>query len=104
MSTENLFKPLFNNGSSFGSQPTQTPTTLNSTAATLPASLCSTVSLFPNPPVVQKDLSTIAPAFFVGVQEKENKAAFQVDAKESSDAPTGYGDRRFSGILSEVKI
>jgi hypothetical protein len=103
MSADNIFRPLFTEGSSLNSQPAQAPTTLNSTATALPTPLDSTVPLFSNPPATQKDLSTIAPAFFVGVPEKENKVTFQVDAKESNDAPIGYGDRRLSGILSEVK-
>lgn len=98
MSTSNLFKPVFSEGSSLDNLSTETPTTLNNTLST---STDTNVPLFQN---AQKDLSTIAPAFFIGVPEKENKVTFQAGAKETNNAPTGYGDRRLSGILSEVKL
>lgn len=74
----------------------------------------STDSVFPQIPTTSvkepttteatiKELDRIAPCFFVGPHEIEKKVAFEPEPNQDSGSVVGYGDRRLSGILAEVK-
>lgn len=52
----------------------------------------------------EKDLDRIAPCFFVGPHETEEHVSFEPELSQDSGSAVGYGDRRLSGILAEVKI
>ena len=62
-------------------------------------------SLFPTIPTThKKDISSIPPAFFIG--KYENTLDLDEPMEETRDQRNlsiGYGDRRLSGVLSEVK-
>lgn len=51
----------------------------------------------------KKDLSSIPPVFFVGPQKKEKTVIFEPQFSSDSGSVIGYGDRRLSGILAQVK-
>lgn len=53
---------------------------------------------------IEKDLDRIAPCFFVGPHETEEHVTFEPELSQDSGSVVGYGDRRLSGILAEVKI
>jgi hypothetical protein len=71
----------------------------NADASTAPTSLFSTI-----PTTQKKDISSIPPAFFIGKYENTLDLEESVEeARDQRNLSIGYGDRRLSGVLSEVK-
>lgn len=75
----------------FGSIPV-TPS--QNTAPTQPAEVIS---------VTKPDLKSIPPVFFVGPQHKEKTVLFEPQFSNDTGSVVGYGDRRLSGILAQVR-
>jgi len=69
-----------------------------SDASAAPASIFSTI------PTHKQDVSSIPPAFFVGRSNDTPDVSDSVGhTRKQRNLSIGYGDRRLSGVLSEVK-
>lgn len=54
-------------------------------------------------PAIKPDLKTIPPVFFVGPQKQEKTVLFEPQFSSDTGSVVGYGDRRLSGILAQVR-